>query len=65
MSHLNLKKIIKILKDFAHEKKTFLEVLLVGGLALHHYGMRDRATVDVDAEVKGDITSIVTETIQR
>lgn len=58
MSQLNLKNVIEILKNYVNKENLSLEVLLVGGLALHHYGMKNRATIDIDAEVKGDIEGL-------
>lgn len=58
MSQLNLNNIIELLKDYTNKKNSFLDVLLVGGLALHHYGMKDRATVDLDAEIRGDVEDL-------
>lgn len=58
MSRLELDHIIELLRNFARENKSALDVLLVGGLALHHYGMKERSTVDLDAEVRGDIEGL-------
>jgi len=55
---LNLEKIIELFKEFARENKNALEIILIGGLALHYYGLKERATVDVDAEVKGDVAGL-------
>lgn len=51
MSQVDLPKIILLLKQFVAERGSHLDLTLLGGLALAHYGMRDRATIDVDAEV--------------
>lgn len=59
MSQLNLQNIIEIFKEYSTLKRASLDILLVGGLALHHYGMKDRATMDVDAEVRGDIEGLI------
>lgn len=58
MSQLNLEKIISLLKEFTHDQKSELEIILIGGLALAYYGMEDRATIDIDAEIKGDVDSL-------
>lgn len=58
MSQVDLTGIIGLLKEFTKEKKTRLEITLLGGLALQYYGMRDRATIDIDAEVKGDLEGL-------
>lgn len=59
MSQLNLEAIINILKEFVADRNTSLEVILVGELSLHYYGMKDRATVDIDAEAKGDVDGLI------
>lgn len=56
---LKLSDIIKILKKFAWENKKPLKVILIGGLALHYYGKKERKTGDIDAEVKGEVESLV------
>lgn len=58
MFQLDLKKIIELLKEFTTERKDALEIILIGGLALHHYGMENKKTVDIDAEVKGDVEGL-------
>ncbi|MFQ5900060.1 MAG: DUF6036 family nucleotidyltransferase [Thermodesulfobacteriota bacterium] len=58
MFQLDFEKIIELLKEFTEDKKEPLEVILIGGLALHYYGMKNRATIDIDAEVKGDIDGL-------
>ena len=51
MSHVDLAKVLLLLKQFVTERKSQLDLTLLGGLALQHYGMQNRATIDVDAEV--------------
>lgn len=58
MSQVDLERILSLLKEFAHGKGSRLRVILVGALALQHYGMRDRATIDLDAEVAGDVEGL-------
>lgn len=58
MPQLSLENIIGILKEFVREKGAALYIILVGGLALQHYGMKDRSTIDIDAEVKGEIEEL-------
>ncbi len=58
MSPLDPERIISILKEFANSRRKPLQILLIGGLALYFYGMRDRATLDIDAEVKGDLEDL-------
>lgn len=55
MSQLNLENVINVLKEFSKRKDLSLNVILLGGLALYYYGLKDRVTVDIDAEVVGDI----------
>ena len=58
MSQIDFERVIGLLKDFTQEKKAPLELILIGGLALHFYGKKDRVTADVDAEVKGDLEAL-------
>jgi len=58
LSQVDLKKILSLLKIFAKERENRIEVILLGGLALQHYGMQDRATIDVDAEVSVDLEKL-------
>ncbi len=59
MFQLNLEKIIALLKEFTEENKNALEIILIGGLALYYYGLKERATVDIDAEAKGEVEELV------
>ncbi len=53
---VNIEKVKRILKEFVRETGKDLELILVGGLALQLYGLENRATIDIDAEVeKGDL----------
>jgi hypothetical protein len=56
---INLNIIIDILKDYVQRSKTSVNIILVGGLALHYYGMHGRSTIDLDAEIKGDIEPLL------
>lgn len=56
MSGIKLDKVIRLLKKFS--KGSRLEIILIGGLSLEYYGLRDRATMDIDAEVKGDVDKL-------
>lgn len=58
MSRLTLEKVIETLREFTAAENKNLDIILIGGLALHHYGLKDRATIDIDAEVKGDIEAL-------
>jgi len=56
---LNLQKVKEILKEFVLETGEPLELILIGGLALEVYGMIDRATMDIDAEIEqGDLIKL-------
>jgi len=56
MKNLEIETIKKILKEFVKETGEETELILIGGIALQLYGMKNRATVDIDAEVeKGDL----------
>ncbi|HCJ67759.1 MAG TPA: hypothetical protein DHV62_10725 [Elusimicrobia bacterium] len=59
MSQVNFKQIIALLEEFTLKTRNKLEVILAGGLAIQYYGMQKRATVDLDAEVKGDIENLI------
>ena len=58
MSPLELDPTITLLQAFVKETERSLELILLGGLAVQHYGLKDRATVDIDAEVKGDLEGL-------
>lgn len=58
MSQVDLERVLSLLKDFAHARKHPLRIILVGALALQHYGLHDRATIDLDAEVDGDVEGL-------
>ncbi len=56
MENLDIETIKEILREFVRDTGKKLELILIGGLALQIYGLKDRATVDIDAEVeKGDV----------
>jgi len=58
LSQVDLERVLSLLKEFAHARKRPLRVILVGALALQHYGLHDRATIDLDAEVAGDVEGL-------
>ncbi len=58
MLHLELKKIIDLLKEFTIQSGNAIEIILFGGLSLHYYGLKERRTIDVDGEVKGDVEGL-------
>ncbi|MBI5206391.1 MAG: hypothetical protein HY934_01220 [Candidatus Firestonebacteria bacterium] len=53
-----MNKIIELLKDFTRINNSSLEIIIIGGLALEYYGMKDRTTFDLDAEVKGEVEKL-------
>ncbi len=59
MSAVNLNKVIVLLREFTKGTRKKIEIMFVGGLALHYYGEKDRVTVDIDAEVDGDIETLL------
>jgi hypothetical protein len=59
LSPVALERVIALLKEFSQKRRQPLEVLLVGGLALQHYGMQGRVTVDLDAEVHGGLEELL------
>lgn len=58
MSGIELEKIKGLLREFTLERKCRLHVILIGGLAVQYYGIQDRTTIDIDAEVRGDIEGL-------
>ncbi len=46
------------MKEYAGIRNVKTEVILLGGVALHYYGMIHRATLDVNAEIKGEINPL-------
>ena len=58
MSDIEIEKIKGLLREFTAERKCRLHVILIGGLAVQYYGIQDRATIDIDAEVRGDIEGL-------
>lgn len=58
MFPVDLKSVIEMLNIYSEKEKRPLRVILLGGLALHYYGMKDRSTIDMDAEIEGDLESL-------
>lgn len=58
MSLLSPEQILLQLANFAQARQRPFSILLVGGLALHFYGLEERATMDVDAEVKSGLEDL-------
>ncbi len=57
--YLNLKKIVKVLREFTEKERAPLEVIILGGIAMEYYGMKNRKTRDLDAEVKGNVEKLL------
>ncbi|WP_456465859.1 hypothetical protein [Persephonella sp.] len=56
MKNLEIETVKRVLKEFVIDTGESLELILIEELALQLYGQRDRAAVDIDAEVeKGDL----------
>ncbi|RMH36927.1 MAG: hypothetical protein D6690_04585 [Nitrospirae bacterium] len=59
MSPLNLDRLIAVLQDYVRSTGSSVDLILVGGLALQAYGLRERVTLDVDGELVGELESLV------
>ncbi len=59
MPTLNTDQLIALLARYVAETGATLDLLLVGALALPAYGIPDRATRDVDAEVAGPLDGLL------
>lgn len=59
LSTLTLDQLIVLLTRYVAETGETLDLLLIGALALPAYGIADRATHDVDAEVAGPIGTLL------
>lgn len=57
MLPLKLEDIMEILKEFSCANNP-LEIILLGGLSMQHYGLAERTTVDLDGEVKGNVDAL-------
>ena len=55
---LTANQLIERLFQFVHETGSPVDILIVGALALHTYGVSNRATRDVDAELSGPLTPL-------
>jgi len=58
LPQLNLDSVIALLRGFSLKEKKPLRIILLDGLALHHYGMKNRSTIDIDAEVVGNLEAL-------
>lgn len=58
MSMLTAEQLLERLSQFVHETGSPVDLLIVGALALHAYGVSNRATRDVDAELNGPLTPL-------
>jgi len=52
---LTIEHLIELLTRYVADTDTSIDLLLVGALALHDYGVPIRATFDVDAELQGPL----------
>ena len=56
---VHLKNIIKNLQEFTRKGHEHLEIIILGGIAMEYYGEKNRKTIDLDAEVKGNIEKLL------
>ena len=59
MPTLTAKHLIDLLSQFVHETGSSVDLLVVGALALHAYGISDRATRDVEGELDGPLAPLL------
>ena len=59
MPTLTAKRLIDLLAQFVRESGSSVDLLVVGALALHAYGVSDRATRDVDGELDGPLAPLL------
>ncbi|MGQ0666114.1 MAG: DUF6036 family nucleotidyltransferase [Nitrospiraceae bacterium] len=59
MPTLTAEYLIELLTRYVTDTGESVDLLLVGALALHAYGIPDRATRDVDAELEGPLTGLM------
>lgn len=59
MLTLTADQIITLLRQYVTETGESVDVLIVGALALHAYGISDRHTRDLDAELAGPLTPLL------
>lgn len=55
MSTLTAEQLVTVLARYVAETGATVDLLLVGALALHAYGVSDRATRDIDGEIQGPV----------
>ena len=55
MPTLTAEYLVKLLTQYVADTNTPVDLLLVGGLALHAYGVSNRVTLDVDAELQSPL----------
>lgn len=55
LSPVNLDVVKDLLEEYVRQTHRCLDLILIGGLALQAYGVTERATVDVDGELKGEL----------
>lgn len=59
MSPINLDTLKALLREYVTHRQHFIDLILVGGLALQAYGVHERVTVDVDGEMAGDLEPLL------
>jgi Nucleotidyltransferase of unknown function (DUF6036) len=55
LSTLTAEQLVALLARYVAETGAAIDLLLVGALALHAYGVSDRATRDIDGELQGPV----------
>jgi hypothetical protein len=55
---LTLEHLIRLIKDYAAQTSTSVDLLLIGGLAMAGYGYPDRSTIDVDGELQEGVRTL-------
>lgn len=55
---VKLENAIQVLRKFTRVSGESIQVILLGGLAMHYYGMKNRKTIDIDAEVHGNVEKL-------
>ncbi len=65
MQPLRLNQIVQDLADYHRQTGNAVDLILIGGLALQAYGYSERVTVDVDAELVGELDPLMTFFQQR
>ena len=59
LPHLTIQRLLDVLSEYVKEKQRTVDLVLIGGLALHAYEVSERATRDLVAEVSGELDTLV------